>query len=101
SIHRGIVNTAARLCAEQIARCGYPQRARWKQKSLRIWSVLAGGGRRFFLFGFFLLFFFLQLVADHLEDGHLGSVADPDARVDDSRITAGAVRKRRRNLAEP
>ena len=30
---------------KQIARCGYPQRARLGQKSLRNWSVLTGGDR--------------------------------------------------------
>src|SRR5580704_16924321 len=53
-----------------------------------------------FLLGFFLLFFLLQLVADHLKDGDLRSVADADARVDNPRIASGAVRKFRSDFAE-
>ena len=88
------------LSAKQIARSGYPQRARWKQKSHRIWNVSAGGGCRFFLLGFFFLFFFLQLVADEFEDGYFGAVADADAGVDDAGVAAGAVGEFRRDFAE-
>ena len=35
----------SRALEKQIARCGYPQRARLGQESLRNWSVLTGGNR--------------------------------------------------------
>src|SRR5258707_9908349 len=43
---------------------------------------------------------FRSLVANELEDGHLGVVAEAIAGVDDALVAAGAVREFRRDLAE-
>src|SRR5882724_1855491 len=61
---------------------------------------LALGFDRFFLLGFFFLFLGFVFVANELEDGYLGVVADAVAGVDDSGVAAGAVGKLRRDFAE-
>ena len=61
---------------------------------------LALGFDGFFLLGLFFLFLLLELVADEFEDGHLGAIADADARGNDPRVAAGAIREFRRDFAE-
>src|SRR4029077_14750808 len=82
---------------KQIARPSCPERAEEITCDKRRLAAGLGG---FFLLRLFLLFFFLQLISDDLEDGHLGAVANADARRDDACVASRSVGKFWRDLAE-
>src|SRR6267154_217884 len=89
---------ALEQCAgQEKARPGKPERADEIVDLKRRLALYFGG---FFLLGLFFLFLEFEFVADELEDGHFGVVADAIAGVDDARVTASTIREFRRDLAE-
>src|SRR5260370_22121 len=95
--HRSAARHSPKNRDKQKARSGLPERAA---------EVCIGNGRLtfyfgcFFLLGLFLLFLELEFIADELEDGHLGIVADAMAGLDDAGVASGAIGEFGRDLAE-
>src|SRR5258708_8902239 len=86
-----------RICDKQNARSGLLERATERLVENRRLTLYFSG---LILLRLFFLFLELEFVADELEDGHLGVVADAVAGVNDAGGAAGAVREFRRDLAQ-
>src|SRR5712671_3433371 len=85
-----------KICDKQKARSGLLERAaECSVENGRLTLYFSG----FFLLRLFFLFLEFELVADELEDGYLGVVADAVAGVNDAGVAAGAIGKFRRDLA--